>query len=38
MRLLLSGKIWGPVTTNDITIIVRKPISGAPTVILTPGQ
>jgi len=38
MRFLLSGKIWGPVTTNDITVIVRKPSSGAPTVILTPGQ
>lgn len=37
-RFLLSGKIWGPVTTSDITIIVRKPASGAPTVILTPGQ
>jgi hypothetical protein len=38
MRFLLSGKIWGPVTTEDITIVVRKPASGAPTVILTPGQ
>jgi len=37
-RLLLAGKIWGPVTTNDTTIIVRKPAAGAPTVILTPGQ
>jgi hypothetical protein len=37
MRFLFSGKIWGPVTTNDITIIVRKPASAAPTVILTPG-
>jgi len=38
MRFVLSGKIWGPVTTSDITILVRKPASGAPTVILTPGQ
>ncbi len=38
LRFLLGGKIWGPVTTTDITIIVRNPSSGAPTVILTPGQ
>ena len=38
MRFLFSGKIWGPVTTSDLTIVVRKAASGAPTVILTPGQ
>jgi hypothetical protein len=38
MRFLLSGRIWGPVTSEDITIVVRNPASGAPTVILTPGQ
>jgi uncharacterized protein (TIGR03663 family) len=37
-RFLLAGKTWGPVTTDDMTIIVRKPAAGAPTVILTPGQ
>jgi hypothetical protein len=37
-RFLLGGKIWGLVTTNDITILVRKPAAGAPTVILTPEQ
>lgn len=38
MRFLLSGRIWGPVTTKDITILVRKPSASAPTVILTPGH
>lgn len=38
LRFLFSGKIWGPITTDDITIVVRKPAAGAPTVILTPGQ
>jgi predicted membrane-bound mannosyltransferase len=38
LRFLLGGKIWGPGTTDDMTIIVRKPTAGAPTVILTPGQ
>ena len=38
IRFLLSGRIWGPVTSDDITILVRKPAASAPTVILTPGQ
>jgi hypothetical protein len=38
IRFLLSGRIWGPVITDDITILVRKPAASAPTVILTPGQ
>ncbi len=38
IRFLFSGRIWGPVITDDITIVVRKPAASAPTVILTPGQ
>jgi hypothetical protein len=38
IRFLSNGRIWGPVTTDDITILVRKPAASAPTVILTPGQ
>ena len=38
IRFLLSGRIWGPVSTKDLTIVVRKPSTSAPTVILTPPQ
>ena len=38
VRFLLSGRIWGPVSTKDLTIVVRKPSTSAPTVILTPPQ
>jgi len=38
MRFLLTGRIWGPISTREITIVVRKPAASAPTVILTPGQ
>ena len=38
IRFLLSGRIWGPVTSDAITIQVRKPIASAPTVILTPDR
>ena len=37
MRFLLSGKIWGPITAENISIMVRKPATSAPTVIMTPG-
>ncbi len=38
IRWLFSGRIWGPVITDDVSIMVRKPSTSAPTVILTPGQ
>jgi predicted membrane-bound mannosyltransferase len=38
MHFLLSGRLWGQVTARQITIVVRKPATSAPTVILTPGQ
>ena len=38
IRLLFSGQIWGPVTSDDVSIMVRKPATSAPTVILTPGE
>ena len=38
MRWLFSGRIWGPVTAGDVSILVRKPATGAPTVILTPSR
>jgi predicted membrane-bound mannosyltransferase len=38
IRLLFSGRIWGPVTTDDVSIVVRKPATSAPTVIITPGR
>jgi hypothetical protein len=38
IRFLLGGRIWGPITSADATILVRKPAASAPTVILTPGR
>ncbi len=38
IRFLLSGKIWGPITAENISIMVRKPSTSAPTVIMTPGR
>jgi predicted membrane-bound mannosyltransferase len=38
IRFLFSGRIWGPVTTDEVSILVRKPATSAPTVILTPGR
>jgi hypothetical protein len=37
-RFMLSGRVWGPITTKNLTILVRKPSASAPTVILTPPQ
>ncbi|MGD0289873.1 MAG: hypothetical protein ABSC63_09505 [Candidatus Binataceae bacterium] len=37
-RFLISGRIWGPVISDDATILVRKSAASAPTVILTPGE
>ena len=31
MRFLFGGKIWGPVTLDDVTIMVRKPTASAST-------
>jgi hypothetical protein len=38
IRLLFSGRTWGPVTSDEVSILVRKPAGSAPTVILTPGE
>jgi predicted membrane-bound mannosyltransferase len=38
IRFLFSGQIWGPVTSEDVSIMVRKPMASAPTVILTPAE
>lgn len=38
IRFLFSGRIWGPVTSDDVSITVRKPAASAPTVILTPDE
>jgi uncharacterized protein (TIGR03663 family) len=37
LRFLFSGRIWGPVIADDVWIVVRKPATSAPTVILTPS-
>ncbi len=38
IRFVLSGRVWGPITNDDMTISAQKPSSSAPTIILTPGQ
>lgn len=36
MRFLLDGRIWGPVTLDDVTIMVRKPPASASRVSPSP--
>jgi uncharacterized protein (TIGR03663 family) len=36
MRFLFGGRIWGPVTFEDVTIIVGKPAASASTVTSAP--
>jgi uncharacterized protein (TIGR03663 family) len=38
VRFMLSGRTWGPVTGDDVTILVRKLPSSASTVILAPNE
>jgi hypothetical protein len=35
-NFMLRGRIWGPITTNHLTITVRKPSTAAPPVIFAP--
>jgi len=36
LRFLFGGRIWGPVTFDDVTIMVRKPAASASTITSAP--